>query len=101
MMDVAELIETLRLTVVPFDRSGAFAAWSIYTRFGKGFHPAKLNLLDCISYALAERLGMSLLTIPAHRIALRAALLLDAEHAQARLRSRNSEAMRARGGDVA
>jgi ribonuclease VapC len=36
----------------------ALAAWK---RFGKGRHPAGLNLGDCFSYALARHLGSSLL----------------------------------------
>ncbi len=38
------------------------AALSAYARFGKGFgHPAKLNLVDCFSYACAKSLGAPLL----------------------------------------
>jgi ribonuclease VapC len=36
-------------------------ALSAYLRFGKGFHPARLNLADCFSYALAKRLDAPLL----------------------------------------
>ena len=36
----------------------AFAAWR---RFGKGRHPAGLNLGDCFSYALARAAGAPLL----------------------------------------
>jgi len=37
------------------------AALAAYLRFGKGFHPARLNLADCFAYALAKELGMPLL----------------------------------------
>ena len=57
------LVAALEITVVPFERDDSIAARSVYSRFGKGVHPAKLNLLDCVSYALAERLGMPLLYI--------------------------------------
>lgn len=38
--------------------SGALAA---YLRYGKGLHPARLNLSDCFSYALARALDLPLL----------------------------------------
>ena len=37
------------------------AALSTYLRFGKGFHPARLNLADCFAYALAKHLDAPLL----------------------------------------
>jgi ribonuclease VapC len=36
-------------------------ALSTYLRFGKGFHPARLNLADCFAYALAKQLDAPLL----------------------------------------
>jgi ribonuclease VapC len=32
-----------------------------YLRYGKGFHPARLNLADCFAYALAKALDAPLL----------------------------------------
>jgi ribonuclease VapC len=40
--------------VVPFDIDQAILAHKAYLRFGKGFHPAALNLADCTAYALAK-----------------------------------------------
>ena len=37
------------------------AALSAYRRFGKGIHPARLNLADCFAYALAKELDLPLL----------------------------------------
>ena len=37
------------------------AALSAYRRFGKGFHPARLNFADCFAYALAKELDLPLL----------------------------------------
>ena len=34
---------------VPFDRQQADTAVSAYARFGKGHHPARLNMGDCFS----------------------------------------------------
>lgn len=37
------------------------AAFEAYLRYGKARHPARLNLGDCFSYALAKTLGTTLL----------------------------------------
>ena len=39
----------------------ATEALDAYLRFGKGFHPARLNLADCFAYALAKTLEAPLL----------------------------------------
>ena len=36
-------------------------ALEAYVRYGKGFHPARLNLADCFAYALAKQLDLPLL----------------------------------------
>ena len=36
-------------------------AASVYSRFGKGRHPAQLNYGDCMAYATAQALGLPLL----------------------------------------
>ena len=36
-------------------------ALAAYLRYGKGFHPARLNLADCFAYALAKQLDAPLL----------------------------------------
>lgn len=48
--------------IVPFDRVQALAARAAYQRYGKGSgSPARLNLGDCFSYALATTTGEPLL----------------------------------------
>jgi ribonuclease VapC len=47
--------------VVPFDYDLAIGARTAFLRFGKGRHPARLNLGDCVSYALAQSRGLPLL----------------------------------------
>jgi ribonuclease VapC len=37
------------------------SALDAYFRYGKGYHPAQLNLGDCFAYALAKRLNAPLL----------------------------------------
>lgn len=46
------------VAVTPADARTALAAWR---KFGKGRHPAKLNLGECFSYALAQSAGEPLL----------------------------------------
>jgi ribonuclease VapC len=56
------LIAALGIQVVPFDEAQSVLARSAYARYGRGMqHPAKLNLGDCFSYALAMRMGEPLL----------------------------------------
>lgn len=47
--------------VVRDDMALGAGALTTYLRFGKGFHPARLNLADCFAYALAKRLDAPLL----------------------------------------
>ena len=59
--DHLELISSLGISLVPLDPSQANLAAEAFLRFGKGRHPAKLNLGDCFSYALAKSLQAPLL----------------------------------------
>lgn len=59
---VDDLIESLGVDVVPFDRDQATVAVHAFDRFGKGSgHKAKLNFGDCMVYALADSLDEPLL----------------------------------------
>ncbi len=55
------LLAELRLDVVPVDAAQAAVARAANRAFGKGFHPARLNLGDCFTYALARQAGEPLL----------------------------------------
>jgi ribonuclease VapC len=59
--DLRRLTELLGITTVAFDAAQASVAVSAWRRFGKGRHPAGLNLGDCFSYALAKTSGSALL----------------------------------------
>ncbi len=59
--DLRALLTHLGVETVPVDESQAVAAVTAWRRFGKGRHPAGLNLGDCFSYALARTTGSSLL----------------------------------------
>jgi ribonuclease VapC len=48
------LLNALGVTVVGFDNADAMLAIEAYARYGKGIHPAGLNLGDCPVYALAR-----------------------------------------------
>ena len=49
------------VTTVAFDESLYRHARNAFVLYGKGFHPAKLNFGDCMSYALAKREDIPLL----------------------------------------
>ena len=57
---VADFLKAANLRVVPIDRREAEMALAAFERFGKGRHPAALNMGDCFAYACAK----------AHRAAL-------------------------------
>lgn len=59
--DLEDLLGTLAVVVVPLDEAQAGLAIGAWRRFGKGRHPAHLNLGDCYSYALARSLDAPLL----------------------------------------
>lgn len=56
-----EFLANERIDVVPFDEPLSNLAFEAYCRFGKGRHPAKLNMGDCAAYALAKSRGWPLL----------------------------------------
>jgi ribonuclease VapC len=58
---VDELISVFRIEIVAVDRTIAAAAIDAFERYGKGRHPARLNLSDCFSYALARARDLPLL----------------------------------------
>jgi ribonuclease VapC len=51
---VDNFLRDFAVEIVPLDADGARAARDAYFRFGKGYHPASLNLADCFSYSLAK-----------------------------------------------
>jgi ribonuclease VapC len=56
-----DLLDLLRVEVVPVDLAQVHLAISAFRSFGKGRHPAGLNIGDCFSYALSKSLGEPLL----------------------------------------
>lgn len=56
-----KLIVRNAMELVSFDPERAREAFEAHVRFGKGRHPARLNLCDCAAYALAKSLDAPLL----------------------------------------
>jgi ribonuclease VapC len=50
---IDQLLESMRVEIVPFTAEHAALARDAWRRYGKGRHPAGLNLGDCFAYALA------------------------------------------------
>ncbi len=55
------LLHSAGATIVSFDADQVLLARSAYEKYGKGHHPAALNLGDCCSYALSRSSGEPLL----------------------------------------
>lgn len=60
---IRALISVISAIDVPFDRGLADAAADAYATWGKGNHPAQLNMGDCFTYAVAQRTGEPILCI--------------------------------------
>ena len=59
--DLTLLLEEVGAEVAPLDEEAAALAVAAWRRFGRGRHPAGLNLGDCYSYATAVGRGEPLL----------------------------------------
>ena len=59
--NLADLLRATGTTVVAFTEEHQASALSAFVRFGKGRHPARLNILDCMSYAIADVAHLPLL----------------------------------------
>ena len=58
---VTDLLKAFRVQIVSIDLRHTSAALTAFEQFGKGRHPAKLNMGDCFSYACARVLKAKLL----------------------------------------
>jgi ribonuclease VapC len=59
--DLDAALAKLKIDVAPLTESHAIHARRAFRRYGKGRHPARLNLGDCFAYALAKATGEPLL----------------------------------------
>jgi len=58
---VERFLDEIAVTVVPIDRKTGWLAVEAFDRFGKGRHPAALNMGDCFAYACARQSDAPLL----------------------------------------
>lgn len=61
--ELEHLIDVFSVEIVSFTPDQAVLAVDAWQRFGKGRHPAGLNIIDCCSYALATHGGVPLLAV--------------------------------------
>jgi ribonuclease VapC len=59
--DLRHYLIDAAIAIVPVTVSQAELARTAYRRFGRGYHPARLNFGDCLAYALAQETGEPLL----------------------------------------
>ena len=62
---LSALLVLVNAEVVPVTADTARRVGEAYARWGKGVHPARLNLGDCFAYALAQERGAPLLYVGA------------------------------------
>jgi ribonuclease VapC len=60
---VKAFLKRVGAEVVAFNEVHQEAALNAFLRFGKGRHPAGLNLADCMTYAIASVAGQRLLYV--------------------------------------
>ncbi|MDP4025827.1 type II toxin-antitoxin system VapC family toxin [Methylobacterium sp. NEAU 140] len=60
---LARFLDTAGIRVIPVTDAEGAAALAAHARYGKGRHPARLNLGDCFAYACARTHGVPLLFV--------------------------------------
>jgi ribonuclease VapC len=58
---VSDLLDEAGISIAPISSSDHELAITAFDRYGKGRHPAALNMGDCYSYALAKGMRLPLL----------------------------------------
>ena len=58
-----DALRSLQLELTPFDEAQFELGLRAWRKFGKGRHPASLNLGDCFTYALAKVTGYPILCV--------------------------------------
>lgn len=61
--EMSQLIEGIAVEIETLSAAGAIAVAEAYSLWGKGLHPAGLNLGDCFSYITAKGCGAPLLYV--------------------------------------
>ena len=60
---LSRFIEENQIVVTPFTEAHYGIAVTAWLKYGKGRHPAVLNVGDCLSYAMAKAADMPLLCV--------------------------------------
>jgi ribonuclease VapC len=60
---MVSLLEKYQFTVVSVDTASARRVAEAYSRWGRGVHPAGLNLGDCFAYVVAKEHSCPLLFV--------------------------------------
>ena len=63
LSQVERFLDAANIRVVPITPGDGERALTAHARFGKGRHPARLNLGDCFAYACAKAHGARLLFV--------------------------------------
>ena len=61
--DLIDLLQALPFEIVPVDGEASWRINEILRKWGKGNHPARLNIIDCFSYDVAKERPCPLLYI--------------------------------------
>lgn len=61
--EMIELLARLPLEIVPVDEEAPWRINETHRRWGKGNHPAQLNIIDCFSYDVARAFDCPLLFV--------------------------------------
>ena len=61
--DMRALINAIEFEVVPVDAIGSARVAEVYSRWGKGVNPARLNIIDCFAYDVAQQYHCPLLYV--------------------------------------
>ncbi len=61
LQEVNAFVELYLIKCIEIDQDLSEFALEAFERFGKGSHPARLNMGDCYSYACAKKLKLALL----------------------------------------
>lgn len=61
--EMKSLIADLGLNVISVTQASAERVAQVYSRWGKGIHPAGLNFGDCFAYDIAKEHGCALLSV--------------------------------------
>lgn len=61
LVEIQRLLTEAEITIVSIAPDSLFELALTYDRFGKGIHPARLNLGDCFTYVTAKRYGVPII----------------------------------------